>query len=217
MPKANGSQRGGNPRAQREDRGSPGAECTGRRSHHLEQAADAAPLAAQALPGTISPAGRHSERLPFPEEKRPDVPADALSHFTFDGHGVPNLVNRCLTIPLVTGGTTPTDCKRDRSRHLITASLLCALQSLREPQLWARPSLEWCRHKTKKTVPAWEAYAWIDLLQLEKSISCQSWHCHCTCPSQTGHFPTGSKLNSGEGITIQTVACNNWQIRVTWV
>lgn len=82
-----------------------------------------------------------------------------LSHFTFDGRGVPNLVNRFLTIPLVTSGKTPADCKRDRTGHLITASLLCALQSPREPQRRAQPSLGWCKHKTEKTVPAQEAYS----------------------------------------------------------
>ena len=139
------------------------------------------------------------------------------SHFTFDGRGVPNLVNRFLTIPLVTGGKTPTDCKRDRTGRLIAALLLCALQSPREPQLRAQPSLGWCKHKTKKTVPAWEAYACIDLRQREKSVSYQNWQRHCTCPLQTGHFLTRSKPNSVGCITIQTVSCNNWQTQVTRV
>lgn len=85
-----------------------------------------------------------------------------LSHFTFDGRGVPNSVNCFLTIPLVTGGKTPADCKRDRAGHFITALLLCAPQSPQEPQLRAQPSLGWCKHQMKKTVPAWEAYACID-------------------------------------------------------
>lgn len=137
-----------------------------------------------------------------------------LSHFTFDGRGVLNLANRFLTIPLVTGGKTPADCKRDGAGHLITALLLCAPQSPREPQLRAQPSLGWCKHKPKKTVPAWEAYARIDLQRREKSVFSQNWQRRCTCPLQTGHFLTRSKPNSVGCITIQTVSCNNWQIQV---
>jgi len=137
-----------------------------------------------------------------------------LSHFTFDGRGVPNFLNCFLTIPLVTGGKTPTDCERDRTGHLITAWLLCALQSPGEPQRRAQPSLGWCKHKAKKTVPAWEAYACIDLPQREKSVSYQDWQCCCMCPLQTGHFLTGSKCDSVGCITIQTVSCNNWQTQV---
>lgn len=73
-----------------------------------------------------------------------------ISPLTSDGAGVANLVNCFLTIPLVTGGKTPTDCKRDRAGHLITAALLCVLQSPREPQRQARGSLGWCKHKAKR-------------------------------------------------------------------
>lgn len=137
-----------------------------------------------------------------------------LSHFTFDGRGVPNLVNRFLMIPLVTGGKTPTDCRRDRTGHLITASLLSAPQSPREPRLRAQPSSGWCKRKTKETVPAWEAYVCIDLQWREKSIFYQNRQRRCTCPLQTGHFLTGSKPDSVGRVTIPTASCNNWQIRV---
>lgn len=73
-----------------------------------------------------------------------------ISHLTSDGGGVANLVNCFLTIPLVTGGKTPTDCKRDRTGHLITAALLCVLQSPWEPQRQARGSLGRCKHKAKR-------------------------------------------------------------------
>lgn len=127
-----------------------------------------------------------------------------ISHLTSDGGGVANLVNCFLTIPLVTGGKTPTDCKRDRAGHLITAVLLCVLQSPREPQRQARGSLGWCKHKAKrqslpgKLVPVlichcvkrtsptnpgnaaarvlcWEGMFWPDLTQLSWVLSCLEW------------------------------------------
>lgn len=51
------------------------------KNRHLDQSADAVPLAMRSLPGVIFLDDTHSERRPFPEEKRPDVTADAFSFY----------------------------------------------------------------------------------------------------------------------------------------
>lgn len=104
---------------------------------------------ARPLPGAIFPGATHRERHCY-LGRNGQMLQLMLSHFTFDGHGVPNLVNCFLTIPLVTGGKTPADCKRDRAGHLITALLLCALQSPQEPERQAQGSLGWCKDKAKR-------------------------------------------------------------------
>lgn len=59
----------------------PGLSAPRGESCHLDQSADAVPLAMQSLPGAIFLAHMHSEQRPFPEEKRPDVTADAFSFY----------------------------------------------------------------------------------------------------------------------------------------
>lgn len=120
--------------------------------HVEEQTAKKRPSGASAarpLPGAIFPGATHCERHCY-LGRNGQMLQLMLSHFTFDGRGVPNLVNCFLTIPLVTGGKTPADCKRDRAGHLITALLLCALQSPQEPERQALGSLGWCKDKAKR-------------------------------------------------------------------
>lgn len=58
-----------------------------------------------------------------------------LSHFAVDGCGVPDSVNRFLTIPLLNGGRAPSGCGRDRAGGC-TSIALCALHGAGAP---ARP------------------------------------------------------------------------------
>lgn len=62
-------------------RAPPGLSKRREKTHHLAWSADAVPLAMRSLPGAIFLADMHSERHPFPEEKRPDVTADAFSFY----------------------------------------------------------------------------------------------------------------------------------------
>ena len=62
-------------------RGPRGLGAWRRENHHLDRSADVVPLATRSLPGAIFLADTHSERCPFPEEKWPDVTADAFSFY----------------------------------------------------------------------------------------------------------------------------------------
>lgn len=113
-------------------RGPPGLSARRGENRHLDGSADAVPFAMRLSRVPSSQLTRTASGARFPRRSSQMLQL-MLSHFTFDGHGVPNFVNCCLMIPLVTGGKTPTDCKGDRTGHFITALLLCVPRSPREP------------------------------------------------------------------------------------
>lgn len=135
-----------------------------------------------------------------------------LSHCAVDGRGVPDSLNRFLTIPLVTGGRAPSGCGRDRAGGAAPASL-CVSRTAPEPPLG--PSLGGrVQTQTQKDCPCLGRFCLYRSATARKAHPFPNWQRRCTCPSQMGHFPAGSEPGPGGCIAIQTASCRNCQSQV---
>lgn len=120
------------------------------------------------LPGCILLADTHSERSSRFPGRVGQMFQLLLSHFAVDGRGVPDSVNRFLTILLVTGGRGPSWGLGVPHQH----------RSLRpaRPRSPRSASRGGRTHKPQKTAPAWEKLLPVSIGSSEKSPSLPKLH-----------------------------------------